>query len=50
MAFSDVPPGEYRLALALTRKNGDATPHIRLGTDLPAVEGWYVLGTVEIVR
>lgn len=45
--YSGVPTGKYRLALALTRRSGDSVPYIQLGTNLPAVEGWYVLGEVE---
>jgi hypothetical protein len=45
---ADVPPGDYRLALALTRKADDAVPYIRLGTDLPTEDGWYVLGKIVI--
>lgn len=46
--FPNVAPGEYRLALALTRAKGDAAPYIRLGSDLPTVEGWYVLGEITV--
>jgi hypothetical protein len=46
----DVTAGQYRLALALTRNASDAVPYIRLGTDLPTVEGWYVLGPIEVAR
>jgi len=46
----DTTPGEYRLALALTRKKNDAVPYIGLGTDLPTVDGWYVLGELEVTR
>jgi len=49
-ALPDVPAGEYRLALAIVRKSEDVAPHIRLGTDLPTAEGWYVLGAVEVTR
>jgi hypothetical protein len=48
--FPDVPAGEYRLAVSLTRNAGDVIPYIRLGTDLSVVDGWYVLGGVEITR
>ena len=48
VSFPDVPAGEYRLAVALTRKAGDVTPYIRLGVDLSVVNGWYVLGRVGI--
>ncbi len=48
--YSNVQAGKYRLALALTRNDGDAAPWIRLGTDLPIVDGWYVLGAMEIAR
>ncbi|MCX5685029.1 MAG: DUF4832 domain-containing protein [Planctomycetota bacterium] len=48
--LANVPPGEYRVALAITRKAGDAAPYIRLGTDLPTADGWYVLGKVEVAR
>jgi hypothetical protein len=50
LEFPNVHPGQYRLALALTRKKDDAAPYIRLGTELPTVEGWYVLGEVEITK
>jgi hypothetical protein len=48
--FPDTAPGAYRLALAFTRKKDDAVPYIRLGTDLPMVDGWYVLGRIEVAR
>lgn len=48
--FPGVPAGEYRLAVTLTRTTADVTPYIRLGTDLPVLDGWYVLGGVEITR
>lgn len=41
-------PGVHRLALALTPKQGDPAPRIRLGTELPTEGGWYVLGEVEL--
>ncbi|MBM4028510.1 MAG: DUF4832 domain-containing protein, partial [Planctomycetes bacterium] len=46
----NIPPGEYRLALALTRKAGDAAPYIRLGTDLPTTDGWYILGSIKVAQ
>jgi alpha-glucosidase len=46
--YPDIPPGEYRLALELTRKTDDAVPHIRLGTDLPTVDGWYILDKIKV--
>jgi hypothetical protein len=42
----EVPAGAYRLGLALTGKAGDAAPYVRLGTDLPTVDGWYTLGQI----
>jgi hypothetical protein len=48
VTFPKAPPGEYGLALALTRESGDAVPHVRLGTRLPMTHGWYVLGRVVI--
>ncbi|MCX8035855.1 MAG: DUF4832 domain-containing protein [Candidatus Sumerlaeia bacterium] len=45
---TNAAPGRYRLALALTRAKNDAAPYIRLGTELPTVEGWYVLGEIEV--
>lgn len=48
--FPDVPAGAYRLTVSLTRNAGDVTPYIRLGADLPVLDGWYVLGDVEIAR
>ncbi len=50
LEFRGVPAGEYRLALTLTRKSNDDIPYVRLGTDLPTVDGWYVLGKTEVVR
>jgi len=47
-AFSKAHPGEYRLALALTRKKDDTVPSIRLGTELPMADGWYVLGRINV--
>ena len=47
MKFPETPPGQYRLALALTRRAHDASPYIRLGTDLPEVNGWHVLGETQ---
>ncbi len=44
----DVPAGEYRLVLALTRRADDVNPYIRLGTDLPMEDGWYVLGRIAV--
>ena len=37
-----------RLALAITRKPGDAEAFIKLGTQLPVRDGWIELGDVEI--
>ena len=48
VAFPGVPPGKYRLAVGLTHKSNDPAPCIRLGTDLPMVDGWYVLGGVSL--
>jgi len=50
VTFPDAPAGEYRLALALTREDDDALVHVRLGTDLPDVEGWSILGKVEVAQ
>lgn len=44
--FDGVPPGVYRLELALVERTGETTPKIRLGTQLPQTEGWYTLGEV----
>lgn len=44
----DAPAGSYRLALAITRKPGDAEPFIKLGTQLAVRDGWYELGEIEI--
>lgn len=46
--FPETTPGEYRLAIAITRTNADAAPYIRLGTELPTVDGWLVLGSIQI--
>ena len=48
LKYPDIPAGDYRLALALTRKSGDALPYIRLGTDLPTADSWYVLGKITL--
>ena len=44
--FRNVPAGHYRLAFAITSKFDDAKPFIKLGTQLPVVDGWYVLGPI----
>jgi hypothetical protein len=46
--FPEIAAGEYRLGLAITRKKNDARPYVRIGTDLPAVHGWLVLGKIRI--
>ncbi|MCL4787435.1 MAG: DUF4832 domain-containing protein [Verrucomicrobia bacterium] len=48
--FPKTAPGEYRLAIAITRANSDAAPYIRIGTDLPTADGWLVLGKLQIER
>lgn len=50
LQFRNIAPGEYRLALALTSKPNDPAPHIRLGTQLPAAGGWYVLGAIRLAK
>ncbi|MBE0540013.1 MAG: DUF4832 domain-containing protein [Verrucomicrobia bacterium] len=47
--FPDAAPGEYRLGVAITRKQKDSEPFIRIGTDLPALNDWLVLGKILIV-
>jgi len=46
--FNGMRAGNYQLALALTPKAGEAKPYIKLGTELPTVDGWYVLGKVSV--
>jgi len=46
--FKGVPTGTYRLALAITADDKQAKPFIKLGTDLPLVDGWLVLGNIDI--
>ena len=48
VSFPSAPSGNYRLALALTPKAGDPKPYIRLGSDLPMTDGWYVLGAINV--
>ncbi len=48
LKFPDAAPGEYRLVIAITRSNSDATPYIRIGTELPVVKDWLVLGSIQI--
>ena len=50
MNFKNVPAGRYRLALTLTSKADDAKPFIKFGTELPVVDGWYVLGAIEVAK
>lgn len=45
--FGAVPPGSYRLACAITAKRDEAKPFVWFGTDLPVVDGWYVLGPIR---
>jgi hypothetical protein len=46
--FGAVPAGSYRLACAITAKRDEPQPYIRLGTELPVVDGWYVLGRIAL--
>ena len=46
--FKNVPAGRYRLALTLTSKADDAKPFIKFGTELPVVDGWYVLDGLQV--
>ena len=39
---------EVNASLALTRGSGDPEPFIRIGTVLPAIDGWYELGAVSV--
>ena len=48
--FKNVPGGHYRLALAITSKVGDMKPFIKLGTELPVVDGWYVFGAIKVAE
>ena len=48
VSFPSIPPGNYRLCLALTPNTSDPKPLIRLGSELPRVEGWYVLGGISV--
>ena len=48
--FKNAPVGRYRLALALTSKADDAKPLIKFGTELPVIDGWYVLGAIEVAK
>lgn len=43
-----IPAGTYRLGFAITPKAGNASPFVKLGTNLPMVDGWYVLGTLKV--
>jgi hypothetical protein len=47
--FPKAKPAEYRLAIAITRTNSDATPGIRIGTELPTVDGWLVLDSFQLL-
>ncbi len=48
LVIPNIIPGDYRLALALTSKPGDGTPYIRLGSDLPLADDWYLLGSITV--
>ncbi|MEI7553185.1 MAG: DUF4832 domain-containing protein, partial [Verrucomicrobiota bacterium] len=47
LGLDGLPAGKYRLGLSITRKTGDPSPYIQLGSVLPKYGGWYVLGEFE---
>lgn len=46
--FKDVPVGQYQFAVGLLRLEDGNKPVIKLGIDLPVVDGWYLLGTINV--
>jgi hypothetical protein len=48
VSFDKARPGRFRLAVALFHHVGDEQPAFRLGIDSPPVNGWYVLGSIQI--
>ncbi|MCK4872902.1 MAG: DUF4832 domain-containing protein [Phycisphaerales bacterium] len=48
VSFARPGPGTFRLALALFHCIGDKQPAFRLGIDTQVVNGWYVLGNVQV--
>ncbi len=48
VTFPKVRAGEYRLALAITPNVNDPKPVIRLGTEMPMVDGWCVFGKIIV--
>lgn len=48
LTFKDVPPGDYKLALGLRQPQDTQKPSIQLGSELPTMDGWYVLGSVSV--
>ena len=44
---SDIPPGEYELALAIVDEN--QKPRVRLAIEGRRNDGWYRLGTVQVI-
>jgi len=45
----DVPAGKYRLAIGI-RDPWTNRPAIRFANQLPVVDGWTVLSTMEVTR
>jgi hypothetical protein len=50
LTFAKVKPAEYRLAVGLVRRSGDAKPFIKLGIEGRTQGGWYPLGSIQIAR
>ncbi|MEI8288703.1 MAG: DUF4832 domain-containing protein [Verrucomicrobiota bacterium] len=48
--FKNITAGRYRLALTITSEADDAKPFIKFGTELPVVDGWYILGAIEVAK
>ena len=48
VTFKGAASGEYKLAVGVRQPKDDVKPSIKLGIDLPTVDGWYELGPVQI--
>jgi hypothetical protein len=50
LQFPGIKEGQYRLLVGLFQDIGNAFPTIKLGIDEQPVNGWYVLGEVEVIN
>jgi hypothetical protein len=48
IVFNKAKPGSYKLAVGLLENTKAVNPTIKLGVNLPIINGWYELGDVKV--